>query len=266
MPRVPWEIWLPVLAAALLFGQSSEELNRRGAALFQQRRPAEAAAVFEQSLAANPRQPGIAKLLGLCYELTEENEKAEDAFLRAARLDMKDPETWFFLGRHYYKVNFFDKATEALEKARKLNGRDPRVHTFLGLTFEAAGSLGAAERAYQAAIGWNEKLAAPGFRPHFCYGVLLGKLDRLAESERHLRRAVELEPALWETHFELGKVLYKQGQLEAASRALQAALATQTARGEEAARVYHLLARVYFDMERPDEAAQALRMRESLAP
>lgn len=253
-------------AALLLAGESWEELNRRGAALFAQRRPAEAASALERSLALNPHQPAIAKLLGLCYQLTEEDEKAEAAFRRAVELAPKDAEAWFFLGRHYYKMNFFDKASEALERARQLDGRDPRVHTFRGLTFEALGQLAEADEAYRTAVAANEKLPSPSFRPHFSYGALLLKLGRLAESEKHLRRAVELEPGLWEPHFELAKALYRQGKLEPARQAVESALSTRTAKPEEAARLYHLLARILFDLGRTEEAAQALKKRESLAP
>lgn len=258
--------WWILPAVLLLAGESWEELNRRGAALFAQRRPTEAAAVLERSLALNPRQPAIAKLLGLCYQLTEEDEKAEAAFRRATELAPKDGEAWLFLGRHYYKMNFFDKASETLEKARKLDGRDPRVHTFRGLTLEALGKIDEAEQAYRAAVAANEKLPSPSFRPHFTYGALLLKLGRLEESERHLRRAVELEPGLWEPHFELAKALYRQTKLEPARRAVESALATRTANPEEAARLYHLLARILFDLGRAEEAAQALKKRETLAP
>lgn len=267
MKRIGQQAGLWILAASLLpGGQSWEELNRLGAALFEKRRPAEAAAALERSLALNPRQPAIAKLLGLCYQLTEEDEKAEQAFLRATGLAPNDGEAWLFLGRHYYKTNFFDKAWEALEKARRLNERDPRVHTFRGLTLEALGKVDEAEQAYRAAVAANEKLPAPSFRPHFTYGALLLKLGRLAESEKHLRRAVELESGLWEPHFELAKAFYREGKLESARRAVEDALATRTAKPEEEARLYHLLARILFDMGRPEEAAQALKKREALAP
>jgi len=258
--------WLVVPAALVLAGESWEVLNWRGAELFQQRRPAEAAAALERSLALNPRQPAIAKLLGLCYQLTEDDEKAESAFRRATELAPRDAEAWFFLGRHYYKMNFFDKAAEALENARKLDARDPRIHTFRGLTFEALGRVAEAEQAYRTAVAANERLPSPSFRPHFSYGALLLKLGRLAESERHLRRAVELEPSFWEPHFELAKLLYRQGRYDAARQAVESALATNTAKPEEAARLYHLLARILLDMGCAEEAAEALRKREALAP
>jgi tetratricopeptide (TPR) repeat protein len=263
--------FLPLVAAATLASgtaaaQTAEELNRQASALFEQRRPAEAAALLERSLALQPRQPVVAKLLGLCYQLTEDEEKAEAAFRRAAELNPQDAEVWFFLGRHYYKMNFFERALEALERSRRLNGRDPRVHTFIGLALEATGDVDAAERAHRKAVELNARLPAPSFRPHYSYGALLAKLERLEESEKQLRRAVELEPNLWEPHFELAKLLYKKGKPEAAVPALERALATRTAKPEEAARIYHLLARALFDLGRAEEAAEALRLREKLAP
>ncbi len=257
--------WIAVLlcvsqSAIVTYGESAEDHYRRGVRLFRQRDPEGAAKQIEQSLTLNPNQPQALKLLGLCYQLTEETEKAENAFIRASQAAPKDGEAWFFLGRHYYVRNFFDKALEALHAAVKFAPRDQRIHTYLGLVLEAVGRTEDALRAYREAIKCNEALARPDFRPHYHYGVFLSKLNQMAESERQLARAKAIAPENWETRFELAKLHYRQERLADALRELKAAVALRTLKPEDSARLYHLLARVYFKMGLDHEAQKAVAM------
>lgn len=249
-----------VLLSAPACAQASgdDDHFRLGSALFVQQKPAEAAVEFERSLQRNPRQPRAAKLLGLCYHLLKDNDKAEKAFLLAVKLDPGDADAHFFLGRLHYLKNFFEKARKELEFALKLNPRDPRAHSYLALTLEAMGDNDKALAEHQAAVKWNEKLPKPDFRPHESYGAFLLKLNRLPESERQLRRAKEIDPSIWETLFELGKLYHRKGDLEASRSELEAALKAGSAGPEDASRIRHLLARVYYALGRREDAAKLI--------
>ena len=120
------------------------------------------------------------------------------------------------------------------------------------------GRIDEALREYREAIKWNERKRVPSFRPYYSYGVLLFKLNRLRESERQLLRARQLDPTVWETHFELAKLHYKQGKLDAALEELNSALKIASLQRKQSAQLYHLQARVYFKMGRKQEAQQAL--------
>jgi Tfp pilus assembly protein PilF len=258
--RIPGSLLLSaVLLSAPACGQASDDDHfRRGFDLFVDQKPAEAAVELERSLQRDPRQPRAAKLLGLCYHLLKDNDKAEKAFLLAAELDPKDPDSHFFLGRLHYLKNFFEKARKELELALELNPRDPRAHSYLALTLEAMGDNDKALAEHQAAVKWNEKLPKPDFRPHESYGAFLLKLDRLPESEQQLRRAKEIDPSVWETLFELGKLYHRKGDLDASRRELEAALKAGSAGPEDASRIRHLLARVYYGLGRREDAAKLL--------
>lgn len=245
-------------------GALAEQHYRRGVQFFLQREPAKAAEQLERSLELNPAQPQALKLLGLSYQLTNETGKARDAFERACKLKPRDADAWFFLGRLYYGENFFGKALKALNTAAGLNRRDQRVHTYLGLTLEAAGQIEEALREYREAIKWNGQHRVPSFRPHYCYGALLSKLNRLKESERQLLRAIQLDPTIWEAHFELAKLRYKRGELKAALEEVDRALQTGSKTAGQTAQLYHLQARVYFRMGRAEEAERALALREKV--
>jgi Flp pilus assembly protein TadD len=249
-----------VLLGASACAQSGgdDQHMRRGRDLFVRQKPAEAAAEFERSLARDRRQPRAAKLLGLCYHLLEDIDNAEKAFLLAAELDPKDPDPSFFLGRLYYHKNFFEKARDHLEAALRRNPRDPRAHSYLALTLEAMGDNDKALAEHEAAVKWNAKLLKPDFRPHESYGALLFKLNRLPEAEQQLLRAKEIDPSVWETRFELGKLNHRRGEFEAARRELEAALKDGSPGPEDALRIRHVLARVYFGLGRREDAAKLI--------
>ncbi len=257
--RLPAFVIWAILLAAGAGAQSGEDGHfRRGRELFSQRKPAEAAVEFERTLQRNPRQPGAAKLLGLCYHLIEEHDKAEKAFRLAVRQDPKDFDSHFFLGRLLYHRNFFEQSRAELETAIGLNPRDPRGHNYLALTFEAMGDNEKALAEHETAVKWNERLPKPDFRPSAGYGALLLKLGRFPESKQQLLRAKQLNPLSWETLFDLGKLYHVLGDLDSARRELEGALAAGTAGPEALPRIRYLLARIYYALGRSEDASTLL--------
>jgi len=245
---------------------SAREYYQRGLKLFLEHQPAQATVELQHSLKLNPDQPKVLKLIGLCYQLTNDVGLAEEAFHRAGELSPKDSEAWFFLGRLYYDQNFFDRALRDFKTALRLNARDYRVHNYLGQTFEASGQPADALREYRAAIRWNEKRARPSFSPYLNYGMLLSKLSRWTESEKQLQRAQQIAPEIWDSYFELGRIYYRQRKWTMAVRQLRAALKAGSIKPAQKARVYNLLARVFFEMGHNQEAEKALQMRKKYAP
>ncbi len=248
-----------MLAAA---EETVADLNEAGARFFRNQKPSEAVKRFRRSLELDPKQPKVAKLLGLSEQLTGDNEKARKAFILAGELDPNDPEPWFYLGRVYYLENFFEQAVVELQKAIQIDSRDYRPHYYLALTVEAEGSIDAAEDGYRMAIQLNLKRARPDFSPDYNYGVLLARIGRLEESEKHLKRSSELHPAAWAPLFELGKLYLRRDNLLGAERELILATKAPTAGKKERSRIYNLLARVYFALGRDADAQKALAARE----
>jgi len=250
----------------LYAGNSKKEtvahLNEAGARFFQNREPSEAVKCFRRSLELDPKQPRVAKLLGLSEQLTRDYEGAKKTFMLAGELDPNDPEPWYYLGRLYYLENFLEKAIEELGKAIRMDSRDYRPYYYLALTFEAQGGIDAAEGGYRKAIQLNLKSARPDFSPDYNYGVLLARIGRLEESEKHLKRSTELDPAAWAPLFELGKLYLRRHNLIAAERELISAAKAPTAGPDERSRIYSLLARVYFALGREADAQKALAARE----
>jgi Tfp pilus assembly protein PilF len=86
-------------------------------------------------------------------------------------------------------------------------------------------------------------------------GVAHGEASELTEAEQAFRRALKLKPSYAEAHYNLARVLRRQGRLDDALREYERAHALQPA-----ARVIELgLAAIYRQLGRPDLALRVLR-------
>ena len=246
--------------------QRAAEFYRRGGKLFLERQFERAIPDLKRSLELDPQQARATELLGLSYFFLNRTEEAEETFRQACRLDPDDSEAWLFLGIVYYRKDFFAQALQSLETALRRNPKDFRIHEYLARTLEATGATDSALKEYSEAVRWNGEQQGRASTPHLYFGMFLYKLNRLEESEHQLRVSADLNPGDWRAHFELGKLYYHLGKLEASTQELKAALHMGTASSEEAARVYRLLGRVYYQAGREEDARNAIAMAENSKP
>jgi tetratricopeptide (TPR) repeat protein len=237
-----------VLTLALLAGQPSFDHARK---LFQGKQFDQAIQELNQ---LSPK-PEVLKLLGLSHQMSGELQEAVRVLEAATKTFPSDAETFFFLGRVYYILDFPDKAEAALRTALTLNPKDPRPHELMGLTLEALVQPEAAEKEYRAAIARSER--AEPFRH---YGALLLKQGRFKEAEIQLRQALSRDPKDWEACFELAKLYL---QIDRATEALDEIRAALAANPKEPTRVYYLKARIHYALGQEEEAREAARQIES---
>ncbi len=226
--------------------------------LYVQGRYKAAAEELELSLKLD-KQVRPAKLLGLCRQLLGDLAGARDAFLLATQIGPGDAEAWFFLGRVYWIQNFFEPARDALLTSVRINPGDFRSRECLALSFEALSDFDRALAEYQAAVKLNEARRQPSNTPPLNYGAFLLKIGKLPESEAQLKRARSLKPDDWQARFELGKLYSRSGKLVDARDELLGAIAAGTAKGEQRARVYRLLATVSARLGDTEAAARAVQ-------
>ena len=221
-----------------------------GAALFNLGKSEEAMAQAGLAIAIDKRYGRAYVLLGRVHASRNDWRLAQQAFSEAARLDPRDREAWYFSGRAYYEENLFEKSIEALKRVHTLGEEQARVHENLGLAYEGLGRLPAAEAAYKRAIS----LAGPDYRPYFAYGSFLRKQGKTEQGLSLLRKAIELNPASAETHFELAKTHLESDQVESAVRELRAAITLS-----DECRFRYLLSKAYSRQRRTEEAAGELK-------
>lgn len=140
-----------------------------------------AEAACNRALALSPREPSVLISLGTLYQLSGEDDRAEQNFLKAIELD--------------------DRAADAYEG--------------LAWTYENQNRIDDARKAFQRAIDIQ-----PGYwRAHMAMGGFLFRIGRLDEALEFMREAVDLSPNNPRALNGLGTALYMIGEFDKAREA-----------------------------------------------
>jgi len=124
------------------------------------------------------------------------------------------------------------------------------AHYDLGLVYEARGDSKSAAAAYDAEIGVSPKL----YQPHFNLAKLLARDGRTSEAVAHFRAAVDRNPQFGAGYLYLAKALLDVGDLAASERAATQGLALKPDPAM-APLGHYVLADVYARQGRSAEAA-----------
>jgi tetratricopeptide (TPR) repeat protein len=216
------------LFGAVLDKNPAEPAALYGAALtaFNLGKPAEAEPFARAAVAATTRTSSN----GLAAITPKERTRAADALvllavvlavrgddpgaLKSAQQAVKIAQDYFdaqfTLGRAFYSVGNMTAAVEAFRVAVSLNPSDQRALFFLGTTLERAGDLEGAINSYRQLIA-KQPQAAQG---HLGLGTLLVRRGAAQTEEgiRELKRAVDIEPDLYEARVALGRTLVARGR------------------------------------------------------
>ena len=132
------------------------------------------------------------------------------------------------------------------------------AHYDLGLIHEARGQWRDAVSAYEAEIALSPKL----YQPHFNMAKLLARDGRAAEAVTHFRAAVDRNPEFGTGFLYLAKALLDTNDLTGAEQAAKRGLDSKPDAGMVPLGHY-VLADVYSRLGREDEAARRGRGREA---
>lgn len=102
-----------------------------GRALIEENRVQDAIPVLQQAAKLDPRAAYTWNALGLAYEKRPDNDKAFDAYKRAADLAPAWAAPVFHVGYHYFQQNKFDKAERAFTQAVQADPNVPESHLML---------------------------------------------------------------------------------------------------------------------------------------
>jgi tetratricopeptide (TPR) repeat protein len=129
---------------------------------------------------------------------------------RACKVDPANAEAHFQLGALMDRQKQNAKAVEQFQKVIALQPMNPRAYDYLALNLEPLGEIEKAGQAYEKALQVNEGPQFDSFLD-YNYGRFLMKRNRLAESKKHLDRAVELAPRVRAVRYERGKLNLRLG-------------------------------------------------------
>ena len=239
-----------VLAFLLLFApaqaQDPEALSAQALEMAQQRRFAEAEALWQRALKASPNLFSAAFNLGYMHQSQGEYAKAEPMLARAVRAQPKDFNARYLLGAtisqlgrgddalrqwraalelrpdhaklmqimavEYGKGQYFREAAAVAERALKVQAADPGLYLIAIKSYQDAADHPEALRIAEQMI----RRFPEHPRANFEYGFELHRAGRAAEAMPYLRKAMEADQTYEEPFFFYGEILLKERRFEEA--------------------------------------------------
>jgi tetratricopeptide (TPR) repeat protein len=173
---------------------------------------------YERGLAVDPDNVELLNSLG--FALFQEG-KSREAIVALEKAVAADPKHWKShnnLALAAIDVGELEMAEAHYRESLAIQPQ-PAIYNDLGVVLEREGLVDEAVRAYRQAIALDPKLASA----HFNLGAALGRRNELAEAERRLRRALDLQPDA-RTYTALGVVTWQRGRADEAVTLLEKAL------------------------------------------
>ena len=171
----------------------------------------------------------------------------------------KSAKLWFAMGLAQFQDNKSEAAAEALEHCLRLNPNLASAYAYLGMIAVDLGRIHEAVNSYKKALTAEEKSAVT----HYLMSEAIEKLDPpdAAATERHLRRALALDPGFQQARLALGKLFLHVNRLEDAARELEGVIQADP----KIAEAYYQLGRVYSRLKRKEEAQATMAKFEQLS-
>jgi tetratricopeptide (TPR) repeat protein len=240
-------------------GESFRYKDNVGGALAKMRDARARESLAEFSAGAKYRVPSAfdLKIVALDYVLLKDNMTADKWLTLSLKLEPKDAQGWYYLGRTKYSQAQFSGAIQAFEQCLKLEPRNILAESNVGLSYEGLSQRDQAIQAYQNAIAWQAQGEVKSLKPFIYLARLylhenqpekampyllqavaafpqvslaheeLGRtymvLNQLSEAQQELEKAVSLTPNVASLHFTLGQVYRKLGMMDKAKIEFQRA-------------------------------------------
>jgi predicted O-linked N-acetylglucosamine transferase (SPINDLY family) len=234
------------------------EMLRQGVAHHRDGRRADAQRMYRAILQHDPTEPNALHLMGILAGEAGHFEAAVDLMQRALKRDSENAQLHNNLGEALRNLDRYHEAFESYQRALKLDPKFAQAFFNAGdaakvcaRQAQAAGQAEAArEFAHLAAeslngfgvISWRQnraEKAEAAYRDALSLepknisvlnnlALLLGADGRYTEAAELLRQAVEVYPEFAEAHGNLGSVLLRRGELDAAIAAIREAAALKS--------------------------------------
>ena len=147
-------------------------------------------------------------------------EQAAASFQQVIAAKPNEPEAYYNLGTLYLRQNDLARAQQYLEQTVKLRPNYPEAWNNLGMIAAQQGRADDAIRNFKESLAQRPDYAIALLN----LGNVYRRQGNFAESEKLLKRALELEPENPEVHYNLGMLYARQEQLPLASDYLQRAV------------------------------------------
>jgi Flp pilus assembly protein TadD len=186
------------------------------------------------------------------YALLNDLPDADHWMTLAVRMDPRDAEAWYGLGRIRYTQQRFQEAADCFERALVLDPRSVKAENNLGLSYEGLNRTDDATSAYRNAIKWQQGSEHPSEQPLLNLGIVLLHQGKLPEAEQLLTQAAAIAPRDSNIREQLGHLYLQTNELQKAQSQFEQAIALSPKNPA----LHFLLGRVY-RAEGEDEKAKA---------
>ena len=200
--------------------RNADTLNLLGAIAHGRGQLDRAKLLFERAIASNPRIPEIHFNLGNLLSATHDVDSARSAYMRAIALKPGFADAYLNLGVLLHKADRVEEAAVSFRTLIAISPLDPRGHFNVGQCLVQLSRPEDAEVSLKRAV----ELAPDYLDAHLALAGLCEKDDRVQDAIVHTRQAIALNP-LPEYYSNLGDLLRRAGDLDAALAALRKALA-----------------------------------------
>ena len=217
----------------------------------------------EYTRSAALARPGANDLQNVAkdYALLNDLPDADHWMSLAVKMDPKDPEAWYGLGRIRFTQQRFQDAADCFERALALNPRSVKAENNLGLSYEGLNRTDDATAAYRKAIEWQKGSLHPSEQPLLNLGIVLLHQGKLADAEQLLSQAAAIAPHDAAIREQLGHLYLQTRQLPQAQAQFEQAIASSPKNPS----LHFLLGRVYRAEGEEEKAKAEFARSESLS-
>ena len=200
--------------------QSAEYLATAARGYMLLNRPKEALDAIGQALQQVPENYGYLMERGWIYQRLGDQTSAIHSFLVAAKIEPRNPATFYELGMSFFLIDEFQRAEPHFKRVLDLTPNDDRAIFMLGVLDIMANQETDAKAEFEKALALQPKNA------HYLlhYGVLLNQLGDTEQGLGYMLRAKALDPSNPLTHYNLGRTYLSQGKMVPARDELEIAI------------------------------------------
>lgn len=251
--------------SALEHGDSGALHNALGKAYTMAGRLEEGLRHLRLAVESQPYEEAFHYDLGFFHLRQQDFDAARTAFLGGRKVFDKSAAIEMGLGIAAYGQREFQQAVSHFLRAAELAPEMEQPHVFLGrLLPHATERIDELEERMRV---FNEEHSSDHFGPFLYGQVLLSKLgakkdpESIATVEFLLRESIARNEEFWESHYELGVLLEKKREYQAAERHLERAVALNP----NSSKPHYRLARVYQRLGKSKEAKRERELHRKIA-
>jgi Tfp pilus assembly protein PilF len=200
----------------------------------------------------DPRNESYRFRYGMLLTDTRAPEAAVIRLNEALKEFPQSPKLLFALGVAHFKNKKHDQAAVAFEQAVQLDPKFASAIAYLGLTYDETGRSADALALYNRALAADEKLAAGHYL--VANALLRDPNGDLNLAEKHLLRAIEIDPTFSPGRLALARVYMRTDRFEQAAPQLELVVAAEPNLSE----ALYQLSRVYVRLKRKEDADRTL--------